>query len=132
MKKGGELFKEKKKLIVNIAIILGVLIVLVILFSPNSYSGEIASKEFAQCITEKGAVMYGTDWCKFCKKQKEMFGENFKYVEYVNCDEQREVCVEKGIQGYPTWHINEEVLVGVQPLEKLAYYTGCSLEGQDR
>ncbi len=104
------------------------LIVLIVLFSPPSYSGEIAGKEFAQCLTEKGAVMYGTDWCKFCKKQKAMFGENFKYINYVNCDEQRDVCIENDVKGYPTWHINGEVLVGVQKLDKLAYYSGCELK----
>jgi hypothetical protein len=29
--------------------------------------------EFAQCITDSGAVFYGTEWCSHCKNQKALF-----------------------------------------------------------
>ena len=55
---------------------------------------------FAQCLTEKGAVMYGTDWCSHCQNQKAEFGKSFGYVRFVNCDLQKAECIENGVQGY--------------------------------
>jgi len=82
---------------------------------------------FANCLSEKGATMYGAEWCGACKSQKRMFGESFKYVNYVECPESRELCEEKGIRGYPTWIINDLPHVGIQEFETLSSLTGCSL-----
>ncbi|MBR9693247.1 hypothetical protein GOV07_04970 [Candidatus Woesearchaeota archaeon] len=85
--------------------------------------------DFATCLAEADAKMYGTDSCAHCQVQKRMFGTAFKYVDYENCDYSR-VCQEEGITAYPTWVINEERLVGQQPLELLAEKTGCILPGE--
>ena len=34
---------------------------------------------FAQCLTDNGAVMYGTYWCSYCNAQKGDFGDAFIY-----------------------------------------------------
>lgn len=83
---------------------------------------------FAQCLTEKGAVMYGAYWCGHCKEQKDMFGESFQYINYVECTEKEQTCDDSGITGYPTWIIDEEVHTGVQPLHKLAGLSQCQIE----
>ncbi len=83
--------------------------------------------DFAQCLTEKGAVMYGTEWCSHCKIQKAWFGKSFEYVNYVDCDYNGEECLKNGVQGYPTWKINNKLYSGKQPLEKLSSLTGCEL-----
>jgi glutaredoxin len=82
---------------------------------------------FAQCLTEKGAAMYGTEWCSHCKNQKELFGNSFQYIYYADCDKRKQECVDAGIEGYPTWIINNESYSGEQSLEKLAALTGCEL-----
>lgn len=83
---------------------------------------------FANCLYEKGAVMYGTEWCSHCQNQKKAFGkESFKYVNYVDCDKNSEECLKNGIKGYPTWIINEEKYSGEQPLVRLASLTNCTL-----
>ena len=84
-----------------------------------------ASDDFARCLSEKGAVMYGTEWCSHCQEQKARFGKSFSFVEYVDCDKNREECLEKGIRGYPTWIINGERYSGVQSLKKLSELTSC-------
>lgn len=61
--------------------------------------------EFAKCLTEKGAVMYGAEWCTHCKEQKAAFGDSFKYIKYIECPENILLCTDKGINGYPTWII---------------------------
>ncbi len=58
---------------------------------------------FAQCLTDKGAVMYGAAWCTHCKEQKEILGDSFKYIKYVECPDNTKICLDKGIEGYPTW-----------------------------
>jgi glutaredoxin len=83
--------------------------------------------EFAQCLTDNGAVMYGTYWCTYCKAQKADFGESFEFIDYVECTEEKEECIEKEIDGFPTWIIDGENYQGKQPLQKLSELTGCEL-----
>lgn len=83
---------------------------------------------FAQCLTDNGVKMFGTNTCKFCKKQKEQFGPSFDKIDYVNCGTDREACKDAGITGYPTWMFsNGEKLPGLQPLSYLSNKTGCEL-----
>jgi len=84
--------------------------------------------EFARCLSEKGAVMYGTYWCSHCKAQKADFGDAFQYINYLECTEQNEACIEKGIEGFPTWIIDGRKYPGRQPLSRLSQLTGCELE----
>lgn len=83
---------------------------------------------FAQCLSTKKITMYGAVWCSHCKEQKALFGESFKFVPYVECSENPQGCMDKGVEGYPTW-IDEkgEKYVGKQSLEKLSEITGCIL-----
>lgn len=83
--------------------------------------------EFAKCLSNEGAVMYGTDWCSYCQEQKSRFGKSFEHVNYVNCDYNEEECLANGIEGYPTWKAEGEKYSGVQPLDHLSSLTGCEL-----
>jgi hypothetical protein len=108
-------------------IILAVLMVSFLVYGllpkPSPYD------DFARCLTEAGAKLYGTDWCGNCQEQKRMFGIAFKHIDYENCDYTR-ICQENGIEGYPTWELADgERLVGMQPLAVLAERTGCAMEG---
>ncbi len=96
-------------------------------FTGNTVQ-EYNLDSFANCVTQSGLVMYGTDWCPHCLEQKKMFDKSFKYIDYVNCDFKSEVCNREGITGYPTWKINGQRYPGVQELEELAALSGCSLE----
>ena len=96
----------------------------------GNITGSVVNEEmsgFAQCLTDAGATMYGTDWCKYCQIQKERVGKSFEYVDYVNCDFNVKECNSAGVQGYPMWVVNGEVYSGVQPLEYLASLSGCEL-----
>jgi len=83
---------------------------------------------FAQCLTDKGAKMYGTGWCSHCQNQKKEFGSSFQYVDFIDCDLNQGECVKAGITGYPSWVINGEKYAGEQPLYRLASLTKCSLK----
>jgi len=81
---------------------------------------------FSRCLTEKGVVMYGTETCFHCKNQRAKFGDSFKYINYTDCDKNRELCIEKNILAFPTWvFANDGVLQGEQPFEILGNISGC-------
>ncbi len=120
----------KIKLTRKSLLIIGIVLLVVIGWSLSGYfikPNDTNNYNFAKCLTEKGATMYGAEWCGHCKNQKEMFGESFKYVNYVECPENQELCNEKGIRGYPTWIVNEVQYTGAQQFERLSELTGCSL-----
>lgn len=69
--------------------------------------------------------MFGAYWCSHCINQKEIMGrEAMAIVPYIECDEegsnsQRELCVDSGIRGYPTWQLKGELFPGEKNLEDL-------------
>ncbi len=101
-----------------------------IVFTNGCVSGNIiASKdkaEFAKCLTENNAVLYSAYGCSHCQNQKEMFGDEFQYINYVECTEKTTECNNAGVRGYPTWIINGQLLEGAQSFQTLAKLTGCT------
>ena len=119
--------KLKKKTLFGL--IVGV--VAIILLWNISFSGPGQYDDFAECLTEAGAKMYGAYWCSHCNTQKEMFGKSWKFVNYIECAEgngQTQECKDAGITGYPTWEFGDESRQsGKLPLDILSERTGCSL-----
>ena len=122
----------------GIGIIIAVIIIVISGFAvmemikPKVSNEKLA--EFAKCLTEKGAKMYGAYWCMHCKSQKEEFGDAFQYINYVECDlgggKTAQECIEKGIDGYPKWIINEKKYDGKQTFQELAQASGCELNNR--
>lgn len=81
--------------------------------------------DLAKCLTDKGAVMYGSKYCGHCENQKELFGNSFQYITYVECTEQTQLCQENGVRAVPAWEINGELHVGFKSLDELALMVGC-------
>tara|TARA_B100000315_G_scaffold72174_1_gene65770 strand:+ start:44 stop:406 length:363 start_codon:yes stop_codon:yes gene_type:complete len=114
----------RKILIIGVlsAVVVGLGVWQLNFLQANSYEA------FAECLSDEGAVMYGTDRCEYCKSQKSMFGEAFKAISYVNCDFNADTCQSKGIIGYPSWFVNDELLgYGVQTFSLLGEATGCKV-----
>jgi flagellar basal body-associated protein FliL len=88
---------------------------------------------FAKCLTAKGAKMYGAWWCPHCAEEKELFGNAFQYVNYVECSPagertQNDVCKQAAVKNYPTWQFADDSrMEGMQPLMTLSKKTGCPL-----
>ncbi|MBI4143555.1 hypothetical protein HY487_01580 [Candidatus Woesearchaeota archaeon] len=111
--------KSKYYLVGGIALII---ILAIVSFSVYSISKPGPYDNFAKCLAEKGAVMYGAmDWCKYSQAQKAMFGKSFKYINYHEFDEL------PGIKTTPTWVINGKWHENVQSFDKLSALTGCKL-----
>ena len=89
--------------------------------------------EFAQCITDQGAIFYGAFWCPHCADQKSRFADSVSYVNYIECStpdrqSQTPACTRAGIQSYPTWEFSDGSRInGVVALDTLAQKTGCQL-----
>ena len=91
----------------------------------------------AQCLREKGVVMYGSITCSACRAQRKAFGPAFSHVKEVECNPnapntQVERCMKKKIQKTPTWIMEnggEEVkrIEGYQLPNDLASFAGCPL-----
>ncbi|MEK6927208.1 MAG: hypothetical protein AABX11_02145 [Nanoarchaeota archaeon] len=77
----------------------------------------------AQCLTDKGVVMYGLPTCSHCKDQKALFGGGFELINYVDCSKNPDLCA--GLSGVPAWKIGEKWYYGVQSLETLKLFSGC-------
>ena len=85
----------------------------------------VSKNSLGKCLTDKGAVMYGSDSCENCANQKKLFGEDFSNVNYVNCEFSYEECQKKEISVYPAWALNNKVIVGTQTLTALSEFAGC-------
>jgi hypothetical protein len=105
-------------------------------FSVNAYVNSAEGKydEFAKCLSENGVTMYGAYWCPHCNAQKQMFGNSWELVNYVECSlpekaGQTQECTESKIKSYPTWEFQNGLRIeGEMPLEKISSLSGCKLE----
>lgn len=92
---------------------------------------EQPTASFAQCLTDKGAVLYGAFWDSSTKKQMDYFGADVVDINYVECGvqgdyrAQEQVCQDAGILAFPTWVISGVKHMGIHTAEHLAALTGC-------
>ncbi len=119
--------RMRNKRIFNYIIVVLIVIVIgyafVLKFWPR---GAGSHDSLAMCLTEKGVVMYGTDWCTHCQDQKQKFDISFKYVNFINCDLNKDACDAVNITTFPTWVFTKDSRVsGSQELSYLAERTGC-------
>lgn len=89
--------------------------------------------ELAKCLTEKGVKFYGAYWCPHCQNQKKMFGDDIKYITYIECDPkgenpQPEECAKAGVERFPSWFFpGQGLITGEQKPEDLAKKANCEL-----
>ena len=92
----------------------------------------VSSKEkinFAKFLTNNNIVMYSAYWCPHCNDQKQLFGQQaVEELIIVECakdgkNNQYKLCQEKGIEGFPSWEIDNEIYSGTRSLRELAQMT---------
>jgi hypothetical protein len=131
----GKLLNQEDCSVIRKSVLFAFLFSLAIALPPPSGAADQKKLDkFAQCLTDKKAVMYGAVWCEHCKDQKDMFGDAFKRVTYVECtvNGTRKItdeCKSLGIKRTPTWIFPDgDRLEGAIPLDQLGKKAGCSLE----
>ena len=84
----------------------------------------------AKYLRDNGVVKYSAYWCPNCLYQSELFGkEAYKELNVVECaregkNSQTQLCIDKKIEGFPSWEINGKIMIGVQTLEDLSELIG--------
>jgi thioredoxin-related protein len=118
---------NKKEILTPIIIVL-VSILAVVVFAFFNKTEPLNVDEFAKCVAEQELTMYGAVWCAYCAQNKKAFGESFKYINYVECPDNIQLCIDNGINAYPTWTDKEgKKYEGAQGLKGIAEITGCPL-----
>jgi len=114
--------KSNKKLITySVISFIGVLIIFGSVYGYLQSTKPGIYDDFAKCLTEQGAVMYGASFCKYTHGQKGMFGNSMKYVDY------RDFTEDPNVKLTPTWKIDGKYYENAQSFEKLSKLTGCSI-----
>ena len=113
-------------------IISGIIFLLLIF---NVFLPKPNQDTLAQCLTEKGVVMYSSYLCSHCQETKDMFGTSMKYIHQVECHpqgpgSQTALCQQKKIEGTPTWIIEQQGReikrhVGFLTLDGLRQFAAC-------
>lgn len=123
--------KEKKKINFK-KYFIGLAILLILIFgalSIKSYMNKPGNyDEFAKCLTEKGAIIYGNDFCQYTMKQINYFGNSKKFLNYIKCIDNKELCDSKGVKVTPTWEINGKMYEQVQTFDRLATLSECEVK----
>ena len=85
---------------------------------------------FAKFLKNNGVVKYSAYWCPNCLNQSELFGkEAYKELNVVECardgkNSQTQLCLDKKIEGFPSWEINGKIIIGVKTLKELSELAG--------
>jgi len=86
-------------------------------------------KTLIKCMEQKGVILFSLPNCKPCKKQKDYFGEDFKEINFVDCEQSKYMCdLLRNIKAYPTWYLGRNLGIkkeGVMDLPTLARFTQC-------
>lgn len=116
---------KKKGWITWIVILAVVIIAGVIIYSQvKSNSNNSVSASLAECIGAN-AQLYVQLGCSHCETQENYFGGTLQYLNVTDCYYNASICNSIGIQGTPTWIVNETKYVGVLSINKLKQLTGC-------
>ena len=85
----------------------------------------------AGCLTRKEIKLYGLSTCSHCQSQKDKFGSSVRYINYVECMDNRKNCIDAGVRNVPAWvrESQEKIGVGTKSLSRLSELAGCSYDG---
>lgn len=89
-------------------------------------SAVTVSADAAQYIGNH-SIVYVQAGCVHCKDQEDLFGNNWKYINSLDCiasQTNTQICINENITGTPTWVINGKQYVGEQSIQTLENLTG--------
>lgn len=92
---------------------------------PITTKSSQEALSLANDLSNLNSKMYGAFWCSHCYDQKQSLGlQAMQSIPYVECDKdgynnQRQLCRERDVPGYPTWEIGGELFPGERSLDEL-------------
>lgn len=114
--------KEKRSKIITLVIFILIIIIATLSFTikPKNHTNQ----ELAKCIGER-STLYLQLGCSHCEDQKNLFGENYQYLNVVDCFYDPQECTNNNIEATPTWKIKGNLYKGFQTIEELKSLTEC-------
>ena len=112
---------NKKFLIISIVSVFFVLVVGGISLSYLNTLKPAALDGFAQCLTDKGVIMFGSTSCQYTHAQEGMFGSSSRFLDT------RSFTEDPNIKITPTWLIDGKYYENVQTLDRLSSLSGCKI-----
>ena len=92
---------------------------------PITTKSSPQALRLASDLSSLHSKMYGAFWCSHCYDQKQSLGlQAMQSIPYIECDgegyrNERTLCREREVPGYPTWEIGGELFPGERSLEEL-------------
>jgi glutaredoxin len=117
---------EKNYLILGVIAVVIIAAYVILANAPGAYDS------FGKCVGASGAKMYGASWCPHCNDQKHLFGNSWRFVDYVECSTpdgkgETDVCKAANVTSYPTWIFADgSKNLGAMTFEELAARTNCT------
>ena len=83
--------------------------------------------QLARCINDKGIILYGTTWGSNTSRQLQAFGDASKYLNFIDCQKNKNACSRANIKENPTWFFPEGNIErsGFLRLDMLASFASC-------
>lgn len=126
--------KTSKSILITGIILIAIIIGIVGFSSIGNVTKSFEYDDFTKCLTENNVKMYGAYWCSHCKDQKQMFGDSWKHINYVECSlpnmaGQNQICRQANIKAYPTWEFEDRKRIeGTLSFKQLSRHSNCELE----
>jgi hypothetical protein len=107
---------------------IAIVAIIIVIFYIKSYNNsDILDEATAKCIAAK-SIIYSQTQCSHCMAQKQILGNYTSLFNITECDlskENRQKCLDSGIEGTPTWVIDGKKYEGAQSIKQLKELTGC-------
>ena len=116
---------------------LGVFVVLIIGFylitgaitKFTGYSISLDDKhDFKACLSEQDIVLYINSGDAYKTLEDIETKEYLTYVRIMNCVNNNDFCLDKGIKSFPSWIINNQKFEGDVSISELSGFSGCKYE----
>ncbi len=116
-------------LLIGAVLILGFYIVtdLITKITGFSVSEESEEKDFEKCLKEQDIVLYINSENVAQSLKNTQLIDYLEHVDIINCLRNNQVCLEKGVNSFPTWIINENRISRDISLGELSEFSGCRI-----
>ena len=116
-----------------VTLVVGIILIsvfFIITSSITKYTGfsvSSAGGDFKKCLSEQEIVLYiNTEKVSETLKDFELI-QYFEYIDIKNCLMDKDVCIQDGVNSFPTWIIKDNKISRDITSEELSELSGCRL-----